>query len=361
MRTDRIRLILPLTLVLVGVVYLSHMQPGFVGLDLASYETVLYTNDVLNTSWRLLGDLRGKLVPGYFAPVSSVTLIFDKVLIGSDLPDARITLVVNLVFHCLNGVLLFLLLARLGAGVLAASAAASIFLLHPMQVPAVMWFAERKTVMAASFAFLSYLAYLKYRHSRSSRFYALSLVAFGAGLLSKPTVVVLPAILVVGEWLGLHGSIESTARGPDKPKGLRQWIDRNQLLRLTPFFVMAVAMSLVTIRTETADQVSLPAIERPFIASAALWFYLYKILWPLNLVALYPKWNVNPWNYVWWIPLFLSVLAAWALIRYRKSISRLSWWGLAFFVMPLLPVVGIIKYGYFQFAYVGNHLAYLSM
>jgi tetratricopeptide (TPR) repeat protein len=361
MPTDRIRLVLPLALVVVGVVYLLHIPSAFVSLDFASYETVLYTNDFLNTSWRLLGDLRGKLVPGYFAPLSSITLVLDKGLIGSELPDARVTVCVNLLFHLLNAILLFLLLTRLGASSLASSVAAGIFLLHPIQVPAVMWFAERKTVMATCFAFLSYLAYLKYRRFGGCLFYALSLLAFGAGLLSKPTVVVLPAILVVGEWLGLHHSGVSTTKGPDRPKGLQQWIDRKQFLQLAPFFVMAVAMSLVTLRTEAADQVSLPLVQRPFVALAALWFYLYKIVLPLNLVALYPKWDLDLWNYWWWIPPVLSVLAACTLVKYRQRISKKFLWGLAFFVIPFLPVVGIIRFGYFQFSYVGNHLAYLSV
>jgi len=361
MRTNRIRLILPLTLILVGVVYLSHMQPDFVGLDLASYETVLYTNDFLNTSWRLLGDLRGKLVPGYFAPLSSVTLIYDKALIGSDLPDARITLAVNLLFHCLNGILLFLLLTRLGASGFAASAAACVFLLHPMQAPCVMWFAERKTVMAACFSFLSYLAYLKYRRTQSRHFYALSLAAFVGGLLSKPTAVVLPAILLVGEWLGLHRAVAPTHNGSHEPKGFRHWVDRTQLIPLAPFFVLALGISVVTLRTEAADLVNLPVLQRPFIASAALWFYLYKIVWPLNLLELYPKWDVNFRDFLWWISLVFSAVSVWAVVRYRRQISGQFRWGLAFFVIPLLPVVGAVKFGYFQHAYVGNHLAYLSI
>jgi len=105
----------------------------------------------------------------------------------------------------------------------------------------------------------------------------------------------------------------------------------------------------------------LPIVSRPFIASAAFWFYVCKILLPIDLLAVYPKWNVNPADYVWWIPVILSALAAWLFFKYRFRIRREFWWALAFFVIPLLPVVGLVKFGYFQFAYVGNHLAYLSM
>ncbi|MEW6530845.1 MAG: tetratricopeptide repeat protein [Thermodesulfobacteriota bacterium] len=350
-----------LILGLVGLVYLSHMSPNFVDIDFGSYETILYTNEFLEASWRLLTDMGGNLVPGYYAPLSSMTLIFDKALIGSELPDARITLIVNLLFHCLNGALLVLLLTRLGSSAFVAILASAIFLLHPIQTPCIMWFAERKTVMAACFTFLSYLAYLKYRRSSGGLFYALSLLAFAGGLLSKPTAVVLPVVLLIGEWLGRHGAAVPTLNNPDRPKGLRHWSDRTGLLPLVPFFALAVALSLVAIGTEPTDATDYPIVQRLLIASTALWFYIYKIVLPLNLVALYPKWDVNPGDYLWWIPLILLVFSASALVKYRRRISRQFWWGLSFLVVPLLPVLGFIKFGYFQHSYVGNHLAYLSM
>ncbi|MEW6530844.1 MAG: tetratricopeptide repeat protein [Thermodesulfobacteriota bacterium] len=373
-------LFLSAVLLITGIVYVSHVSPDFVGIDLLAYQAVLYSNEFAETVWRLFTDMRGALVPGYYAPLGSVSLLFDKVLIGSELPDGRVTAFVNLLCHCLNGVLLYLLLSRLGFSVITAFVAASIFLLHPIQVPVIMWFAERKTVMAACFCFLSYLCYLKYLQGGEIRthdcklegervsfahvsyhWYGLALVAFAAGLLSKPTAVVLPAIMLVGEWLGLHRVVPRSETGSYEPRSVRYWIDRAGLLRIGPFALLAAVMCLVTIRTEGAHVMDLPIIQRPFIASAALWFYVYKILLPMNLLAIYPKWNVNPGDYVWWIPFLLSALAAWLLIRYRLRISRGFWWALAFFVIPLLPVVGVVPFGYFQLAYVGNHLAYLSM
>lgn len=41
------------------------------------------------------------------------------------------------------------------------------FLIHPVQVAPVMWFAQRMTVMAATFYLVSYLLYLDFRASKS--------------------------------------------------------------------------------------------------------------------------------------------------------------------------------------------------
>ncbi|MEW6114074.1 MAG: hypothetical protein AB1664_18215, partial [Thermodesulfobacteriota bacterium] len=372
MRKTGAWLFLSVVLLITGTVYTSHMTPDLVGFDLASYKAVLYSNEFAETTWQILTDVRGTLVPGYYAPLGSVSLLFDKALIGSQLPDGRVTAFVNLLFHCLNGVLLFLLLSRLGFSVVAASLAASMFLLHPIQIPSIMWFAERKTVMAACFCFLSYLCYLRYRQGGEIKahdcrlegervspahlsyyWYAAALAAFVAALLSKPTAVVLPAIMLVGEWLGLHGAPSPSQKGFHETRRVRDWICRAGLLRIGPFALLAAVMCLVTIRTEGAHVMDLPLIQRPFIASAALWFYVYKILLPMDLLAVYPKWNVNPADYMWWVPLLFSALVAWLLYTYRRRIRREFWWALAFFLIPLLPVIGLVKFGYFQFAYVG--------
>ncbi|MBM4326826.1 MAG: tetratricopeptide repeat protein [Deltaproteobacteria bacterium] len=361
MPTNRIWILLPLALVLVGVVYTPHIGPDFVGLDFSSYENVLYTNDFVSISWRLLGDVTGRLVPGYFAPLGSITLALDKVLIASELPDARVTVAINVLFHGFNGIVLFVLLSRLGLSPLVASVAACIFLLHPIQVASVMWFAERKTVMAACFSFLSYSAYLKHRQFDGTTAYVAALLAYVAGLLCKPTVVVLPVIFLIGELLGMHSAKSSSIDVADRAQSFGGRIDPTQLAKLVPFFALALGMGLVTVGTEITDKIDLPLSHRPFVAASAFWFYLCKILVPMNLLAVYPQWKVNTWSYLWWIPLLLSVLAVYVLIRYRGRISKHFWLGLAFLVIPFLPVIGIIRFGYFQFSYVGDHLAYLSM
>jgi len=39
---------------------------------------------------------------------------------------------------------------------------------------------------------------------------------------------------------------------------------------------------------------SLSLLERTLVASRAVWFYLGKLCWPVNLTFIYPQWQINP-------------------------------------------------------------------
>ena len=53
---------------------------------------------------------------------------------------------------------------------------------------------------------------------------------------------------------------------------------------------------------------SLTVLERCLLAGRVIWFYLGKLVWPADLIFIYPRWNVDA--AVWWQYLFpLGVLA----------------------------------------------------
>ncbi|MFC1835701.1 tetratricopeptide repeat protein [Thermodesulfobacteriota bacterium] len=371
-------LILSATLLL----YLSSMGNSVVGMDVPAYETVLYTGDPLQTAVDLFRDFKGEVVPGYYAPLSSVSLMSDRFLVGSQVPVPRVTFTVNLLFHCLNGILLFLLLRRFGADEIVLTIALFVFLIHPVQASGILWLVERKTVMAVSFYLSAYLLFLMNRQKGSRLYYALSLASFMAGLLSKPTVVVLPVLLFVGEILGMHSSrpwsVEATTSetAPPQSKGLsndaKQGPERRTLLGsftgkwtvllyLVPFFVLSVLFGLITLRSEAAGGFDVPLLHRPFIAAAAIWFYLGKIALPIHMLPLYPRWTVQLSDPRWWIMAGGLVAVFLAMLAFHRRISRQVTWSLAAFTIPLLPVIGFLKFGYFQYSFVANHLLYMSM
>src|SRR5258706_11733922 len=69
---------------------------------------------------------------------------------------------VNLLFHSLNTVLLFVLLRRMTASRWRSVLVAALFALHPLQVNSVAWVAERKNVLSTWFWILTLLAYVRY-------------------------------------------------------------------------------------------------------------------------------------------------------------------------------------------------------
>src|SRR5213080_4805284 len=66
---------------------------------------------------------------------------------------------------------------------------------------------------------------------------------------------------------------------------------------------------------------SLSLIERCLIAGRAIIFYLGKLLWPLNLIFIYPKWTVSArvwWQYLYPTAVIALMVSAW-LVRGRAA------------------------------------------
>lgn len=365
-----------------GGLYVAAMGHSFIGMDYPAYSRVLYSSTYLTTTYQLLLDIKGTIVSGYYAPLSSISLMLDKALAGYDLPNARITLFINILLHCCNGLLVFILLTRLGVTSSVAIIACGLFLLHPIQVPSILWFSQRKTLMAAMFYLISYVFYDRYRENGSLPHYYGALLMFGCALLSKPTAVVLPVILLADEILRLMGirakgkrlvgfttnhlaairdSCSSVGSGhstgdasmPVQIAALRK--------RFVPFFVLSLIYGIITIGTEIPPKVNLPIYERPFLASVSLIFYIWNIVIPVDLMYVYPKWNIVPSHFSSWLPLLAVIIGVSAIYFLRRRVAYEVWWGLAGFLVPLVPVLGFVKFGYFQHSFVADHFLYLSM
>ena len=187
---------------------------------------------------------------------------------------------VNIALHATNAALLFLLLRRLN--VHGAWFAAALWAVHPVNVESVAWVSELKNLQSGLFFFLCLLVWLRKQ-------FLPALILFAAALLSKPSTVVLPLIMLLIIWWQ------------------NDRVTRRELVRAMPFFVLAAAMSVLTV-VEQRDAIardsaewSLAWYERFKIAGAAIWFYAAKLLWPLNLAFVYPRWDVRTW--FWLMPL----------------------------------------------------------
>jgi protein O-mannosyl-transferase len=250
---------------------------------------------------------------------------------------------VNIALHALSAVLVFALLRRLN--VRAAWAAAALWAVHPVNVESVAWVTELKNAQSGVFFFLSLWSYLQFDERRQRSWYVVAIVAFLAALLSKPSTVTLPAIILLCVWWQR-----------------RRW-DSTDLIRIAPFFALSAVMSLVTIieqrgHIERAPQDwSLSLTERLIVAGKAVWFYAGKALWPVDLSFVYPRWTIRE-NL--WPVLGLGGIAA-VLWHYRqRDWVRAGLFGLGYFVTALLPVLGFFDIYYFRYSFVADHFQYLA-
>lgn len=252
----------------------------------------------------------------------------------------------NVFLHVAATCLAYLVLRKLR--VPGALLAAAIFALHPVHVESVAWITEQKNTISAIFYLSAMLVYLGFDESRQRSTYLLALALFVLGLLSKTVTATLPAALLVIFWW---------------QRGTITW--RRDVRPLVPFFVLGAVAGLFTAWVERnligaeGTSFDLSILQRGLLAGRDPWFYLSKLLWPRDLIFVYPRWDVDPT--VWWQWLFpiatLSALAGCWCLR-RQSRAPLA--AALLFVGTLFPVLGFLNVYPFIYSFVADHFQYLA-
>lgn len=253
----------------------------------------------------------------------------------------------NILLHFLSALLLLKILRRLK--VPAAWFVAALFALHPVQAESVAWITELKNTLSGVFFFSAALFYITFDSDRKRKYYTIALVLFVSGLLSKSVIATLPVSLLALFWWK-RGKLSC----------------RQDMIPLVPFFVLGMVYGLFTALMEQqhvhgakGSEFSFTIIERCLIAGRAVWFYLGKIVLPVNLTFIYPRWNVS--QTVWWQYLFPAAAIALAafLWAFRKR-SRAFFAVLVCYTATLFPVLGFFNVYPFRFSFVADHFQYLA-
>jgi tetratricopeptide (TPR) repeat protein len=274
--------------------------------------------------------------------------------------------IVNIVLHALCAFLIAVLLQRLA--VAGALLAAVIFALHPVHVESVAWISELKNTLSGVLYLAAALAYLRFDSSRrtgvnergpgrpgpeapatrgSGSAYAAALLLFVGALLSKTVTATLPAALLVVFWW----------------RGSLSW--RRDVVPLVPFFVLGVAAGLFTVWMEQhvigaqGSGFEFSFVERCLIAGRAFWFYLGKLLVPVNLMFVYPRWAISQSD----ASLYFYLLAAIALLAaswWLRHRSRAPLAALLLFTGTLAPALGFFNVFPFRYSFVADHFVYLA-
>jgi tetratricopeptide (TPR) repeat protein len=255
---------------------------------------------------------------------------------------------VNIALQAANALLLWVLLRRLR--VPGAWMAAALWAVHPVNVETVAWVTELKNTQSGFFLLLALLLFLRFEDRWHRRDYVLAVICGAAAMASKPSSVVLPAVILLCAWW---------RRGHC---GLRDF------RRVAPLAALAAGMSLLTvieqrhhITGQGTPEWTFTVAQRLALASRAPWFYAGKVLWPFHVCFVYPRWELKTDSLAAWVPLTGLVLAAATLWRFRGR-----WWargaifGLGCFVVALLPVLGFFNIYFFRYSFVADHFQYLA-
>ena len=253
---------------------------------------------------------------------------------------------INIFLHGFAAIVLLRILLRLK--VPGAWLAAGLFALHPVQVESVAWISEIKNTLSGLFFFCSILAYLNFDQNRSRVAYFGSLALFLFGLMCKTAIAPLPAIILAVLWW---------RRGR-----LRL---RDDVVPSLPFFGLGIGAGLFTAWVErnfvgahgTVFQLSI--LQRCLIAARDFWFYLFKLLWPVKLTFIYPRWQIS--GAIWWQYLFpLTLILLLALIWRLRKKNRGPLAAVLVFLGLLFPALGFINVYPFIYSFVADHFQYLA-
>jgi hypothetical protein len=255
----------------------------------------------------------------------------------------------SLAFHVVNALLVFLLLDRMTGALWRSALVAGLFALHPLHVESVAWAAERKDVLSAFFGLLALLAYVTYANPsritqqpspftlHAPRWYALTLIFFALGLMSKPMLVTLPFLMLLLDYWPL----QRWSLGPGAwPKLLRLGAEK------IPFLIMAVASSLITVLVQQKAMIyykALPFSFRAVNAVIAYARYLGNTVWPRDLAILYPHPGDWPASVLLGSLLLLVAISA-IVLRFGRTRPYLPVGWFCFLGM-LVPVIGLVQVG----------------
>jgi len=226
--------------------------------------------------------------------------------------------------------------------------AAAIFALHPVHVESVAWITELKNTLSAVFYLGAALAWLHFEERRQLRTWLLALLLFALALCSKTVTATLPAALLLVHWWR---------------RGRPSW--RRDVVPLLPFFALGAVAGLFTIWVERrlvgaeGAAFDLSAAQRGLIAGRAAWFYLGKLVWPADLVFIYPRWNVDAValsQYLYPAAAVAAVGGLWA--RRKRFPGALA--AALFFLGTLFPALGFFDVYPFLFSFVADHFQYLA-
>lgn len=264
---------------------------------------------------------------------------------------------VNVLLHCISAMLLWAILKKLE--IPGAYLAAAIFALHPVHVESVAWITERKNVLSGVFYLAAVLAYLRFSSPRAAGpawrswpFLALAAGLFGLALLSKTVTASMPAAILVALWWR---------------RGQIAWGD---VAALVPLLIVGAAMGMYTAAMERVHVGAVgPEWDRTFadrciVAAHAVWFYAGKLIWPVDLTFIYPRWVVDTsdWRqYGYLVALAVATAAAiTAAVRYRSPAGRAPLAAGLFFVGSLFPALGFFNVYPHRFSFVADHFQYLA-
>lgn len=231
---------------------------------------------------------------------------------------------------------------------------ALLFALHPVAVQSVAWATELKNtqsllLMLGCVERLLKSGLMTDNRVRDRRAYGAALLFFLLALLSKPSVVMLPPVLLVVRWM--QGRLRTVRDA--------RWT--------IPFFLASAIMAGWTIWEQrwnsgaSGFEWSAPFLDRLVTAGRLVTFYFQKLVWPEPLMFLYPDLRLSASEPRAWLPLIAVVTTVVCVGVNARGWGRPVLAVAAIYVLFLFPILGFFNVYFMRYAQVADHFQYLAL
>lgn len=249
----------------------------------------------------------------------------------------------NALLHLINSLLVYWLLVRLTGRGWPAAFCSVIFLVHPLHVESVAWIAERKDLLSALFFLGGLLLYDSYRAKPGMGRYLLVALFQSLALSAKSMAVTFPVVLLLLDAFHYNRPIAGIS-GRSKVALIAR-----SVYEKIPLLLLSLAAGVTAIYTQQSggavaslDFISLS--NRLAVATSAYGTYLYQFIAPVDLTAFYPLEAefLSPLKLVGSVVALGTLgLIGWTLAGRKPLVAA----GLVWFIVTLLPVIGLLKVG----------------
>jgi protein O-mannosyl-transferase len=281
---------------------------------------------------------------GTGGPLTWLSHMIDAQLFGLDAGAHHRT---SLLLHTCNVLLLFAVLLTMTRATGRSALVAALFAVHPLHVESVAWVAERKDVLSTLFWLLTVWAYVIYVRTPGAWRYALVVILFTLGLLSKPMVATLPFVLLLLDiWplerIDLDRLVRRRKKAARGPSVTQLVLEKVPLMVLSAISIGLVFEAQRTIGAVAATE-TLPIGSRLANAIVSYVAYIGKMFWPVDLTVFYPYRAAIPPALVGGAALAMTAITVIAILAVRRFPFVTVGW--LWYVGTLVPVIGIVQLG----------------
>jgi tetratricopeptide (TPR) repeat protein len=329
-----------LLVLVAGGLYLNSINNIFTNWD----DSMIYGNpQIRSLSWKNIENIFSYVKGSTYQPVRVLSYAVDYYFWKLDPLGYHIT---NILFYILTCLMVYLTLFQLSRSLREKRSPDShervalfgslLFATHPVHVEAVTWLAARKEVLQGFFFFLAIWLYLKGR-GRDGRdkivYFGLVLLVILLAILSKPSAIVFPAVILVYE----------IAQRKDK------WIDfvRSRWLFLVLSIFISIIFTYVLIKVMLDAGGVKPYRGGSFFNNLLVSFhvFLYNIKLLIFTINYSPAYTISVSNPILSLRTFIFVtitLLLIALSLWSLKHTKIIFFSFLFFLVTLLPYLNII-------------------